>query len=126
MRELLNYARTHGITFVQAERELLGVDHAAVGAAMAEHWQFPSEITETIRRHHSPPFANPTVVLDTVAIANVVAKTVAVGLGAEGLNFAVDPGSYQRLGLDFATFGRVCLQSEAWLRAVARAHGVAI
>lgn len=126
VRELVTHARTRAITFVEAERELLGVDHAAVGAAMAEAWQFPPEIIDAIGRHHSPPFADPTVVLDAVAMANVVAKTIETGLGAEGLNFAVDPGSYQRLGVDFATFGRVCLQADAWLREVARANGVVL
>jgi putative nucleotidyltransferase with HDIG domain len=126
VRELVSHARTRGITFVEAEREVLGVDHAAVGAAMAEAWQFPAEIIDAIRRHHSPPFTNPTVVLDAVALANVVAKTIETGLGAEGLNFAVDLGSYQRLGVDFATFGRVCLQTDSWLREMTRANGIVI
>jgi putative nucleotidyltransferase with HDIG domain len=124
MRELVNHARARAITFVEAERECLGVDHAVVGAAMAEAWSFPAEIVDAIRRHHSPPFANPTVVLDAVVLANVVAKTIGIGLGAEGLNFTVDVGSYRRLGVDFATFGRVCLQADAWLRTVTEAHGV--
>jgi len=92
---------------------------------MAEAWKFPTEIVDAIRRHHSPPFTDSSVVLDAVVLANVVAKTIATtGLGAEGLNFAVDPGSYQRLGVDFATFGRVCLRADAWLRPVARAQGI--
>jgi putative nucleotidyltransferase with HDIG domain len=124
VRELLTHAHTHAMTFVEAEREILGVDHAAVGAAMAETWGLPPVIVEAIRDHHSPPFANPTVVLDAVAMANVVAKTIEAGLGAEGLNFAIDPGSYRRLGIDFATFGRVCLTTDAWLRQVTQAHGV--
>jgi putative nucleotidyltransferase with HDIG domain len=125
VRELLKHAQSRGITFVEAERELLGVDHTAVGAAMAEAWSFPPEIVDAIRRHHSPPFTNPTPVLDAVALANVAAKTIQTGLGAEGLNFAVDPGSYVRLGVDFATFGRVCLQVDTGLKEMARDHGVA-
>jgi putative nucleotidyltransferase with HDIG domain len=126
MRDLVARARTRGIPFVEAERECLGIDHAAVGATMAEMWRFPPEIVEAIRCHHSPPFSKPTVVLDAVAFANVVAKTIETGLGAEGMNFAVDPGSHRRLGVDFAAFGRICLQTEAWLRAVARSNGVAL
>ncbi len=123
VRDLVAHAKTRGITFVEAEREVLGVDHTEVGAAMAEAWKFPPEIVEAIRRHHSTPFTPPTPVLDAVALANVVAKTIETGLGAEGLNFAVDPGSYRRLGVDFATFGRVCLQADSWLKEVTRAHG---
>ena len=124
VKELVSHARTRGITFVEAEREVLGVDHAEVGAAMAEHWRFPPLITDAIRRHHSPPFTDPTPVLDAVVVANVVAKTIEVGLGAEGLNFAVSPESAQRLGLGFAAFGRVCIQTHCWLQEVMNTHHV--
>jgi putative nucleotidyltransferase with HDIG domain len=124
--ELVAHAQTHAITFVEAERECLGVDHAAVGAAMAEAWLFPAEIVHAIRYHHSLPQEHPSVVLDAVVLGNAVAKTIGIGLGAEGLNFAVDLGSYRRLGVDFSAFGRVCLQTDAWLRATALAHGVVL
>lgn len=124
VRELLAHAEARRITFVEAERDIIGTDHAEVGAALAVEWKFPVDVADAIRRHHSLEFSNPTVMLDVVAVANVVAKTIAVGLGAEGLNFAVDPGSCQRLGIDYATFGRVCLQTDAWLREVTRVHGI--
>jgi putative nucleotidyltransferase with HDIG domain len=126
VRDVLSYAKTHGTTFVEAERALLGTDHAAVGAAIAGHWKFPEEVADAIARHHSAPFVNPTVLLDAVAMANVVAKTVEAGLGAEGLNFNVDPQSYRRLGVDFTTFGRVCLQVDTELRELARTNGIAL
>ena len=124
--QLVAHARTHAMTFVEAERECLGVDHAAVGAAMAEAWLLPAEIVEAIRHHHSPPTERTSVVLDAVVLGNAVAKTIGIGLGAEGLNFEVDLGSYRRLGVDFAAFGRVCLQTDAWVRVAALAHGVVL
>lgn len=124
VRALLAHAEARHLTFVAAERDLLGTDHAEVGAALAVEWKFPADVADAIRRHHSLEFSNPTVMLDVVAVANVVAKTIAVGLGAEGLNFAVDPGSCRRLGIDYATFGRVCLQTDAWLREVTGMHGI--
>lgn len=125
-REILRYVKANGTTFVAAERAILGTDHAAVGAAIAAHWNFPEDVADAIARHHSAPFVNPTVMLDTVALANVVAKTVEAGLGAEGLNFTVDPLSYRRLGIDFAAFGQVCLQVDTELRELARINGVAL
>lgn len=116
VHELVAYARLRRTTFVAAERAVLGTDHAEVGAAMAEHWKFPAAITQAIARHHDGPDAPADPVLDTVMVANVVAKTVEAGLGAEGLNFAVDRAAYRRLGLDFAAFGRICLATEAGLR----------
>lgn len=126
VRQLLAHARGRNITFTEAERELLGVDHALVGAAVAEHWAFPAEITYAILHHHDVVPAQPSVVLDAVVMANLVAKTIETGLGAEGLNFAIDPGVHKRLGMSFDMFGRTCLQTLQWLRELADTHGVAL
>jgi putative nucleotidyltransferase with HDIG domain len=43
-------SHAHGI--VQAEREHLGIDHAEIGAWLAEHWGLPEPIVSAIRHHH--------------------------------------------------------------------------
>jgi HD-like signal output (HDOD) protein len=43
----------------QAEREMLGVDHAQIGAQLAEHWAFPAPIITVIRFHHDFAAAPP-------------------------------------------------------------------
>ena len=110
------HAKQHELTFVEAEQQLFGVNHAAVGAAIAVEWQFPDEVTDAIARHHDKDLGRSTPVLDAVVIANVVAKNIGVGLGAEGFNLAVDNGCVQRLGLDFTRFARICLHTDTWLR----------
>ncbi len=124
VQELTARARAKRITFVDAEREVLGTDHAELGAAMAEHWRFPSDIVYAIRHHHTASGITPTPMLDAVVMANFVAKTIETGLGAEGLNFELDPQVERRLGLTFATFGRVCLQTDASLGELTRLHGL--
>jgi putative nucleotidyltransferase with HDIG domain len=116
VRALLESSRQRGTTFVEAERELIGTDHAEVGGAVAEKWDFPPLVTDAIRRHHFPRLENSTVVLDAVVVANLIAKTIEVGLGAEGLNFPLDVASFKRLGLDFESFCRACLQTETWVK----------
>lgn len=36
----------------QAEREVLGFDHAEVGAMLIDAWSLPRELTELVRCHH--------------------------------------------------------------------------
>lgn len=43
-----------GYTFVDAERAMLGMDHAEAGALLAADWSFPTAIVEVIRDHHDP------------------------------------------------------------------------
>lgn len=116
VRSLLAHAQERGVTFVHAERELLGTDHAVIGGEVASQWKFPDAITDAIRRHHTADLGESTPVLDAVIVANLVAKTLEVGLGAEGLNFPVDAQVFRRLAIDFTTFGRVCLQTDQWLK----------
>ncbi|MEO2025511.1 MAG: HDOD domain-containing protein [Fuerstiella sp.] len=39
---------------IDAERAVLGVDHARAGALVANHWNLPEDIVEAIGNHHSP------------------------------------------------------------------------
>lgn len=100
-----------GGAFVAAERDLFGCDHAEVGGEIARHWGFPDEIREAISRHHDDPLEDSTPLLDAVVIANMVAKVLGTGLGAEGLDIRVDRKCRDRLKLDFQGFSRVCLQT---------------
>lgn len=43
-----------GAHFVDAERAVLGLDHAEAGALLAAEWSFPQTIVEVIRDHHEP------------------------------------------------------------------------
>jgi putative nucleotidyltransferase with HDIG domain len=116
VKTITTHARESGITFVEAERRLFGVNHAAVGAAMAVQWKFPDLVTDAIARHHDEELGDSTPVLDAVVIANMVAKNIGIGLGAEGFNLTVDGACVRRLGLDFNRFARICLLTDTWLR----------
>ena len=49
---IVSHAKRNALTFVQAEQELFGVNHAAVGKAVAVEWHFPEVVTDAIARHH--------------------------------------------------------------------------
>ena len=44
----------HGCSLVEAERCLLGADHAEVGAALLYIWRLPEFIVEAVGMHHRP------------------------------------------------------------------------
>jgi putative nucleotidyltransferase with HDIG domain len=112
-------------TFVEAERELFGCDHAEVGASMAQKWSFPDAIHNTIARHHDPAPADPDPMLDAVVLANVVAKSIGMELGAEGLNYKSDiAGAKQRIGLSTDGFDRVCIQTSEWAVDLKKNYGI--
>lgn len=56
-RAVVDMMNKKQITFLQAERSLYQTDHAEVGAAIAEKWGFPPNITAAIGYHHNPDMA---------------------------------------------------------------------
>jgi putative nucleotidyltransferase with HDIG domain len=112
------------ITFVEAERDLFGCDHAEVGGVMAERWGFPEDIARAIRYHHQVPIPNPTPTIDAVVVANLAAKAIGTGLGAEGMDLRLDEQFHRRLGLDFNGFSRVCIQTMTWLKELKAEYGM--
>jgi HD-like signal output (HDOD) protein len=50
----LDQARLHAGDLVAAERELVSLDHAEVGAILLEIWKLPASICEPVRYHHAP------------------------------------------------------------------------
>ncbi|NIQ04053.1 MAG: HDOD domain-containing protein, partial [Nitrospinaceae bacterium] len=49
---LLRYER--GGFLYEAERDVLGVDHAEVGGALLKKWKLPPRLVEAVRFHHRP------------------------------------------------------------------------
>ena len=112
---VVSLAQEHGIPFVDAERMLLGCDHTEVGAGIARRWNFPTEVAHAIEHHHSI-LEEPEPLIDAVMLANLAAKSVGAGMGADGMNFRIDySGSRERLGLTLQGFERACAQTAVWL-----------
>lgn len=47
-------AKSTGRELVAFEEEKIGLSHTEAGYAVADHWDFPDEITTLIRYHHAP------------------------------------------------------------------------
>jgi putative nucleotidyltransferase with HDIG domain len=62
-----------------AEREIIGVDHAVVGAMLAEKWQFPKSLADSIRFHHDGEGSD-SVMSACVFAANQISNRLAMGL----------------------------------------------
>jgi putative nucleotidyltransferase with HDIG domain len=115
-RDVTAYASEHAVTWSEAERCLIGFDHTIIGAVVAEHWRFPEDVALAIRHHHDAETTHDSRLLDTVMLANLVAKMVGCGLGAEGLNFGVSATIHERLQLDFELFAKICLATQDAVR----------
>lgn len=100
---LIALANRDGLTFDQAERKVLGFDHAEVGQYMAEAWNLPKSLVDGIRYHHEPNLCHPhSPIVDCVHVADYLTMTMGVGLGGDGLQYKFSPECLERIGLTFA------------------------
>ncbi|MDR3707526.1 MAG: HDOD domain-containing protein [Capsulimonadaceae bacterium] len=91
------------ITFANAERAVLGFDHAQVGARMAERWDFPPRLISAIRYHHEPgQEVEPGRLTQIVHAADYCCLTLGIGLGRDGLQYEFQEDIFGFLGLDEA------------------------
>lgn len=96
IRELL--ARP-GCSMMEAERQLLGTDHAEVGACLLEQWGLPAILVEAVSHHHQPVF-QPELKLSAIAhVADVVALASGSAPGWGGLAVRPDEDAVAALGL---------------------------
>lgn len=51
--EILQLFEGSEMSYLEAEREVLGMDHGELGFLIAERWNLPAEITVGIRYHHA-------------------------------------------------------------------------
>jgi putative nucleotidyltransferase with HDIG domain len=63
-----------GAVDIDAEQAVFGVNHADVGAFLAEKWKFKKEIVDAIRLHHSLASTSTSLCTAVVRIANFFAK----------------------------------------------------
>lgn len=98
--EVTRIAQERRMPFHEVERELLGFDHAELGAAVAVAWSFPAELEEAIRHHHSPEGATLKPALaHCIHLADAACMMLGVGLGTEGMMYGIDPSSLAVLGV---------------------------
>jgi putative nucleotidyltransferase with HDIG domain len=89
------------VTVPQAERQILGFDHADVGGALAQQWHLPPVLAECIAHHHDIAAAkrHPREVA-LVHIGNLLAQMAEIDTLDTGDVAPIDPRAWEVTGLD--------------------------
>ena len=98
-------------TFLEAEKAILGFDHAEIGGEVCEHWGIPARIAQPIRYHHDPASSGGDELAGIVHAADAIALMSGLGVGADGIIHETDAGVRKRLALDEKTVADLILQS---------------
>jgi len=89
---IIDIAESEGCSFAEAERRLLGINHAEVGAVLAEKWGLPDFLVGAIRSHHAGLDRDESDETGTLTATCIIANEVARGTGSGvGINETPDP-----------------------------------
>ncbi len=88
-----------GADFVEAERAVVGCDHAQVGAEAARRWNLPEPLVQAIEHHHRPDEAAALGLADVVHVADALSVMLGFGVGTDQLMHRCSEGALERLGL---------------------------
>jgi putative nucleotidyltransferase with HDIG domain len=77
----------HGFSFREAEKGVLGIDHAELGAMIAKKWNFGENLIDIIAHHHVPMESGNEMECAVVYLADTLCMTMGIGVGSDGLAY---------------------------------------
>src|SRR3989339_219549 len=96
-----NFVETGHMSFREAEKKALGIDHAELGAMIAKMWKFSPRMVKIIRHHH---LADETMIKDKevaiVYLADCICMMIGIGVGSDGLAYRFRDMTLRELGLN--------------------------
>jgi putative nucleotidyltransferase with HDIG domain len=76
------------MSFIEAEKAVLGIDHAELGGLIAENWHFSEKMIYIIRHHHlQDPPARKNIQTAIVYLAGAICKRMGVCAESDGTSY---------------------------------------
>lgn len=99
--EAIRAVALSGTELIEAERMVLGMHHAEIGARLTTRWSLPDVLVDVIRHHHHPELAGEGKVLAaTVHLAEILTQEVRASAGhADDLVYEVNEAACELTGL---------------------------
>ncbi len=99
--KILDLVQKENLSFREAEKQALGIDHAELGAMIAKTWKFSPKMVKIIRHHH---LSDETMIRDkevaVVYLADCICMMIGVGGGSDGLAYRFRDQTIRELGLN--------------------------
>ena len=117
--EALAYRSAHDCEIIDAERAVLGIDHVAAGAALADHWNFSDTMRLAIAWHHDPEQAGAGFLATIIHVANAIVHALDIAREDDDLVPQVSPVAWTALGLNEEAYLHVFRETELQFEEIA-------
>ncbi len=88
--EILDNAYKKGISFIDSEMELYGINHCQLGAKLLSIWELPEEIIDVVESHHAPDKAKNKLLSSVVHVADLLTYSEGIGFGGNYAKFTLE------------------------------------
>jgi putative nucleotidyltransferase with HDIG domain len=87
--EIMDLVSKRRYSFLEAEKEIIGINHAELGGEIASLWSFPKEIRDAIIYHHRPDLMEKgdDSIPWLIYLADQACMMMGIGGGADGLAY---------------------------------------
>jgi len=101
IQTICSTAKKSGGNFCEIERQILGVDHQALGRGLAEHWKFTKACQLVAGFHHIPSeLEEDCPQVYAVHIADTLCCQIDKGFNLTARGQEIDPAALTKLGID--------------------------
>lgn len=101
--EIVEMVKEKDILFIDAEREVLGLDHCFIGKKLGEHWNLPAVLEEVIEFHHDPKSATDNTRLASIVhLADILSRALDIGSGGDDKIPVIDESTMELLEIDLS------------------------
>ncbi|MFH0726400.1 MAG: HDOD domain-containing protein [Pseudomonadota bacterium] len=88
-----------GFSFMEAEKKVIGVDHAELGGLVATNWNFSEKMVNIIRNHHlGDEAARQDMDCCIVYLSDILCMMMGIGVGSDGLAYRFHDDVVKSLG----------------------------
>jgi putative nucleotidyltransferase with HDIG domain len=86
------------LTFREAEKQVIGIDHAELGGMVAKSWNFSPKMVEIIQNHHQPQKSSISEMESSIVyLADTICMMMGVGGGLDALAYRFHKEVIKRL-----------------------------
>lgn len=88
------------MTFIEAEKKVIGVDHAEIGGMIAKMWKFSPKMVKIIRNHHLQDIRMiQDIDIAVVYLADCICMIMGMGVGADALAYRFHKDAMKQIGI---------------------------
>ncbi|MBN2125550.1 MAG: HDOD domain-containing protein [Deltaproteobacteria bacterium] len=98
------------VSFLQAEKEILGFDHAEIASELCRAWHVPNALSKAVRYHHYPSRSAGDELTCIVHVADAIAMMSGIGTGIDGMLYELEESATTLLGFQEEDFGLIMVE----------------